>query len=949
MQPPLALAELARAFRVRVRPAARLAAWACLFASLVLAGHLARYGTPLFRALGALAIGLVLLGFLLRAVLERRALRRRELLVRKLVLGEDRALAERVLRAMALEERAERDPSVGSLELARLHLERAVGRIPAVLVARRGIRVTRRFRLAALAALFSGGIGFGVEPPRVFEGLDVLVARRGLAPIDMVWLEALTVVAQPPAYLRSADMRVDPSGAAAARGSVLVVRGVPVRSGRKLVLSDGLREVAFMDDGADGLVARWSLDRNAELRVAARFGEVLVREPSPIVIRAVADQVPDVALEGAPKRVELEGLDRLELRYEVSDDHGLRQIDLVLRSGGREDRRVLEKLDGQARAEQGAQALDPSDPFLRRAFLPVEVRIEAKDNDVFAGDKWGKSEAITLLPPAIGAPEAARFKALAEARGVLVDFLAYLVEHEAELATEPVKAEVARRRAAAAASLREAASGTYTGARVSAGLQGFLRGQLGRLEKPPAKKAPLTGVEDVVLAVDAALRALGNRDAQAVAKRLGDAADEAADGFAKARETENRRAGIARAHVALGVLDVGAENLLVLDKLGADLGSVTQGELRRIRRAEKAESLLHAELAARHLAARLHRPTPSFGSAGGGSGGGGVEAGHHGEAQGPATPPSEADQRFDQMADELDSLMREHGALIEQVDGSLGEANEAAKTDELRREAAERAQALRQAIEGLPRSGSREGSGRAAAALAREHAAAMAERLERLELGEASESGRTARGLAAEARDKALNPQSASDFSDPAALDAARQEIEKQLTWAEQALEAMRRNAEQGARERLAEAAESERSIERRMGELAQRAEQSEAALPEESAERLGRAREIMKDAAGELGAGRGERGLALQREAQRLLEQGNAGRTSDADGQDDKGRGQSDDAGGRAMEGKADVPGAPGKNSAAEFRRRVLEGLGKERAGRLEPAIRRYAEGLLE
>jgi hypothetical protein len=951
MDPSSNLTELAKGFRVRVRPAVRLAAWASFFAALVFAGLLARRGSFEARLGAGLLIALIFLGFLLRGVLERRALRRRQLIVRRLVLGEDRTLAERVLRALALAERAEHDPSVGSYELAKLHVRRAVGRIPATLVARRGSRVARRFRTLGLVVGSIGALAFGLEPPRVFEGLDVLVARRGLAPVDMAWLEALTVVVQPPLYLRNADSRVDPSSAAVPRGSVLVVRGLPIRPGRRLILSDGQLEVPFLDDGDGGLVARWTLEKDAELRVAARFGAVLVREPEPIKLHAIPDEVPAVELAGAPRRVELESLDRLELRYEVSDDHGLRQIDLVLRSGGREERRVLEKLDGQAKSEQGAQALDPSDPFFLRAFLPIEVSIEAKDNDVLAGDKWGKSAAITLVPPAIGGPEAARFRALAEARGAVVDFLAYLMEHESELSKAGLRPEIARRRAEAVRTLREALSGAYAGARVGSGLQSFLRGQAGRLEKPPAKKTPIAALEDSLLAIDSAIRSLGTRDAQAVAKRLGDAADEAADGFAKARETENRRGGLARAAVALGVLDMGAENLAALDALGADLGSVTRGELRRIRRAEQAQSLLHAELAARHLAARLRRPTPSFGSAGGAGSAGGVEAGEHSGSPGSgSTPPSDADKRFDQMADELDGLIREHGALTEQVEGSLSEANAAAKSDELRREAAERAEALRQALEGLPRPGAREGSGRAAASLAREHAAAMAERLERLELGEASESGRTARGLAEEARQKALSPQSASDLSDPTALERARQEIEKQLAWAEQTLQKTRRDAEQAARERLGEAAEQERSIERRMGELAERAEQSEAALPEEQLGRLGQARDIMKEAAGELGGGRGERGLELQREAQRLLEQGSSGRTSDSDGHDNKSRGRDEtETGGRGMTGKAAVPGAPGKNAAAEFRRRVLEGLGKERAGRLEPAIRRYAEGLLE
>jgi hypothetical protein len=716
-------------------------------------------------------------------------------------------------------------------------------------------------------------------------------------------------------------------------------------------LIDGQHEVPFTDDGALGVVARHTIQNNSELRIAARFGDVLVRESAPILLRAIADEAPIVKLEGGARRIELESIERLELRYSVNDDHGLRQIDLVLRSGGREDRRVLEKIDGQTRSEQGAQALDSDDAFVRRMFLPIEVTIEAKDNDVLAGSKWGRSEVITLVPPAVGAPEAARFRALLEARGKLVDLLAWLSARPS--GKDPADGnELKARRTQAAGELAASASGTYAGSRVNPGLAAFLTGQADRLQKPPPGSEPLALAEDVVLAVDSALRSLATRDAQSVAKRLGDAAEEAADGFAKARDSSQQSTGLKRARVALEVLDVGVGNLLAFDVLGADLGSVARGELRRIRRAEAASSLLHAELAARHLAARLKRPTPSFGSAGGsGGGGGGVEAGHGSGAEPPDTPPSQADQRFNEVAEELDQLMREHAALIEQVDRDLSEARESAGTDDLRKEAAERAAELRQAIENLPRGGAREGSGRAAAALAREHATAMAERLERLELEQAKDSGSTARGLIDEAGRKARSPRSSSDLTDPGALDRAQQAIARQLAWAEEAQQRMGRDAEQRARERLTEAAEREKSIERRMGDLTKSTDKGEPALPEEAADRLEQARRAMRDAVGELSSGRGERGLSHQREAQRLLEQGSTGRTTDGD-RETRAQPKSDEqngGNGKDMQTRGPVPGAPGKNRAEEFRRRVLEGLAKDRGGRLDPAVRRYAEGLLE
>ncbi len=940
-----ALERHANAWRTRVRPALRVAFWGTLFAAVVLAGSLARRGTLEARLAAFAIVVVVVVGFVVQSVLERRSLEREDRIVRRLILREDRLLGEKVLRALALRERAHGDPSVGSSELADVHLERTVQRIPADLVKGRGERVARRFRLAALALSVAGLVGVSLDPLRTLEGLDVLFARRGTAPLDMVWLDGLTLVVQPPAYLRIPEHHIDPQGAEAPQGSTLIVRGVPARSGRKLVLSDGRHEVPFVTDGSESLVARFPLDEDVSLRVAARFGDVLIREPLPMPVKAVPDAVPLVMLEGAPKRVELEKIERLDLSYLAADDHGLREINLVLRSGGREERRVLEKLDGQSRIEQGAQALDVNDPFLRRVFLPVAVTIEARDNDVLEGGRWGASAAITLVPPAVGVLEAERFKLLADARGAVVDFLGWLTEPPSSADAKARKQELSTRRSDASKTLRSATERRPGGQPVPSGLAAFLRGQARRLEEPKLKGDAVNArAEDVVLAVDGAVRALGVRDAQSVAKRLGDAAEEAADGFAEAQNPEKTKRGSERATVALGVLDVGAENLLALEGLGVDLGSVARGELRRIRRAITEKSFLHAELAARHLAARLRRPTPSFAAAGGG-----VEGGQHGAAHEPSEAPSQADKRFDELAQELGDLTREHAALLDQVEHELEEAGNSAKTDDLRRQAAEHAEALREAVRDLPRSGSREGSGRAAAGLARDHAQAMAERLERLDLGPAAESGRTARGLVDEAQKKALDPETASDLTDPAALDRARSAVEKELAWIEETREAMERDAREHVKGQLNEAAERERSIERRLGEMSDRARQSEAALPEAALDQLGKARGAMKSAASELAQGKGEQGLDGQREAQRLLEQGGSERTTeDNSGQQREARDGSR-RGGNGMQTHAQVPGADDQHRALEFRKRVLEGLGQERGGRLDPAVRRYAEGLLE
>jgi hypothetical protein len=950
MDPETALARIAETFGARVHPAARRAFYAFVLFALVGGGLIARAGTTWTRLGGAALILAVIALYLAQRIRVRRDLARREGLVRRVIRAADTHLGEALLRALALEQRAATDPNVGSLDLARAHVRRTLGRVPSTLVERRGVVVAKRYRVAAFCAV-AAGVGLAAhEPSRVLEGLDVLVARNGRAPIAMEWVEGVTVTSHPPAYLRSSERRLFPGLLAEEpKGSVIVVRGVPRKAGRNLVLTDGEKEVPFSDDAESGVVARFTLEKDHVLRVAARFGSVVIREPSGIALRAVPDEAPRVVLEGAPRTVELASLERLELRYEAEDDHGLRQIDLVMRSGGKEERRPLEKLDGQLERKVGAHALDPSDRFLRRMFLPVLISVEARDDDATRSSKWGASETITLMPPVVGEGEAARYRALVEARDALLDLIVASEAEEPAPANAVKNAAAAReRRLAALKKMKETVATTFRGLPISPGLSAFLLGQVRVLEKTPkSKSAEAKELEGLVLAVDAAVRSLSTRDARSVATRLGDVAEEAAEGFEQARVTEKQRVGLGRADVALRVLDQGALHLLALGELGRDLGSVTTAEIRRVRRAEQGRSLLHAELAARHLAARLRRPNPSFGSASG-SGGGGVESGAPRDGNVDEGSPSDADQRFDELADELSELSREHRALIEQVEREIAEAENAARDEELRREAERRAQALREAVENLPRSSSVQGSGRAAAALAREHAQAMAGHLERLELGSAIESGKTSQNLASEAKQKAREPQSTQDLSDPSALERAERELAEQLAWAEAAQARLARAVEESAKKGLAEAAEGERSIARRAQALAEQGDSGERSLPAEALEQLQKAREAMDAAARELGESRGEPGLEQQRTAQRLLEQASSGRTSDSEKPSPSERDGEDGEDGRVLSKDGEVPRADDKVRAEEFRRRVLNGLSKDQGGRLSPAIRRYAEGLL-
>src|SRR5262249_7419386 len=152
--------------------------------------------------------------------------------------------------------------------------------------------------------------------------LDVLVAISGRAPLRMAWLDNVHVGVQPPAYLHGSDRITIPALIGDEPvGSLLVVRGIQRRAGRRLVLAEGVREAPFVSDGSGGVVARWTLEQTANLHIAARFGGVLIEDPESIAVGAEPDEAPVAELEGAPKTIELGKAERIELIWRARDDH----------------------------------------------------------------------------------------------------------------------------------------------------------------------------------------------------------------------------------------------------------------------------------------------------------------------------------------------------------------------------------------------------------------------------------------------------------------------------------------------------------------------------------------------------------------------------------------------------------------------------------------------------
>jgi hypothetical protein len=959
------LLQLAEAWRTVTRSSRRRLAVALVGLAWVLALLLARHGTLRDRALAATAMGVSALLAIGWRLFELRRLRDPGRIVRGLARAVDADRADRALRALSLlgpggELRAEGT----SVELARVHITRSLALLPSDRIVERAARTARVLGVAALVV----GIGvLGIALANawsVLEGGDVLIARGGVAPVPIRWLDDIEVVARPPDYLHEAEhheLALYPL--ALPYGTTVTVRGVSMHAGRRLLLSDGTTEVPFVDDGAGAVVARWPLSLGITLHVVARFGEVVVPEPEGLALQSIPDASPVVTLEGAPRSVRLlDETEDLPIKYEATDDHGLREVHLVLRSGTREERRVLAHLDGETQSSKGGQMLKLRDPFLRKSHAPIEVTVEAKDNDPLTGPKWGASPPLTLVPPIVGEPEARRLDALRGLRDELVDTLAWRIGNDPPADAAGRKVFVADEKThldADEARLRSILDATYGGVRVASRLGAMLtaQSQKARTAVLAETRAPSVGThlgavkatEKFVLVLDAVIRGLGFHDVRESAKQLADVADELAYGASLMRTETVRQALELRVKMdtVTGVLADGGHVMLRMGSLGRDIGEIVDADLARVRRARDEDDYPHAELAARDLAARLREPDPSFGArgrvgrGGGESGGGHGTPGEDGEDSG-----DEVDQAQQEAAQDLERLAQDHAGEIGKMDQALAGATSEEDLKQLKDEAKKHAEAIREAVRELPTVGLGSDSWTSKGAASRELAEQMAHSLEQGHPDEAAQSGRSSLGSLDEAK-KIL--QKNAWLEDPNGqegkrIEDVRSKLDAEEKWAEEALRLMRQKAAERARKQLEEGGDEEGKLADRARELGQRAG-DKGSLPQQAVESIEDAERAARQAAQALKEGQADKGLEHQREAQRALEQA----SQDLSGDDDSSQPSPDPDGSKnPAGGPVAIPKRGEHKGPEEFRRRVVRGLGQPASGGLKDAVHRYAEGLL-
>lgn len=960
------IAQLRSAQRDQIRPAARRALGALFIAAIFGLAHVARVGTPTARLIVAVALVALPLGLLVQAIVGHVRRRNLKRAIVEAIGPTNPDLAQAAIRAVGLVERTEKDATAGSPILARHHLTRILSRVSVDDVAAHAMITAHRWAITGvcLAALALGAVV--LEPMRVIEGLDVLAARNGQAPLRFDYVDVEDMIAKPPAYLHERPRAILPFDTASLpRGTVITVRGRPTQLDRNLVLTDGATEVPFAFDGAGGVVARWELAESVDLRVAAKFGSVRIEQDDVQHVTSIPDAAPRVVVEGAPKTVRMLEEPEVLISYEASDDHGLRQVDLVYRSGGRETRRVLSRPQGDPKTDRGSHRIVFStEAFWQRNFVPVEVTVEAKDNDPIVGPNWGKSAAILVMPPDVGEAEALRYEALVRVRNALTDLLAErLVDDppKGKQSSEHLRKE-RESQERVMKTIEEALVDTYGGLRFPRRAVSLTRGQLRRLskslaseqEKPSAKthQELVEATESVLLAVDAAVLALGSKDSAKVAKRLADVAEEAAEAAATmaGKRRGDAASGQTRLDASVAVLGGSAKQLLRLGALGADLGEIVQNGLRRIDRSRKAQNLLHAELAARDLAARLRNPVPSSmggsgsrlgdGEVGSGSGSGG------GQGMGDS---SDADDAAESGAQALDKLIAEHSSAQSDVERALEKAFAQDELDAFKDEAKKHAEAIRDAARQLPRRPGDPGSAEAAGKRARDLAESMADALEQGRPADAVQTAKEALKALDEARrtGQAADEWNLREQSVGRAADNAHKRVTDELAWAEEALEKLRRSAANRAKDDLGQSGKREGQLADKTGKLAKDGESGEGSLPDETLELLERAERAMKEAAKALERGDGITGAEQQQNAQRLLEMARSER-DDEEESSNSSRPKDRPGDSKEMAKKADVPGKDSHKGPDAFRKRVLEGLGGSSDPLLKEAIKRYTEGLL-
>ncbi len=912
----------------RVEPALWRALIALWVVVLVASPHLARSGTELHRLVAELAILVATVGVV--AVVLRQRLRRPSsaTFVRR-VRGLNGALAERIARAERLRLRVRGTAANTSSELAEHHLKTLIDRVPLW-----GIEGAARLRARRLVriSLLTWVISFGLvllEPLRLLEGYAVLLARTGSFQLPIDYLEITRLSLQHPEYLKKESRELGMvTSLTEPEGSVLVVRGAARHPNRQLMVSDGHREIPLVDDGRGQLVARFPCERSGRIGVVARFGEARLWQRHSIELRVIKDRPPVIELELEGGVLDLTRSEQAVIPYRISDDHGVSKVQLHLRTGLREELRLLSELDGSRATEFGGLLLDRADPFLIASGFPIEVTIRARDNTTLPRGGWGESRSITVLVPRLGERETARLTALTALREKLAQMLAVELEPGPNAFGSR---ESLKRALATELSVMDSQSA------LPLGLRQVLTGQLARLLRARNGSSQNTEISQLLLFMDQAIETLGSRDAKLVSLSLATLTDQIRQAArALGSETTDPRSEELML-VALRALEDGAGHLQNLTTLGEDLAQAVRLATARLERARELRDWRAVEAVGTLLTERLQLAAPRFGW----RGAVGVEMAS-GVDDVSLLRLSQLDVRFDRLSREIERLAADHAALIEQNAALTRTVAVTRAPGEWANELSVHAQALTRLTELLDSIAPPNTDGAACSQL-NEALRNVRDSLARAELISAATNLDRALALVG-TLEANLAPASSS-------AEVVRK-LELSLTvergWVREKTAALRILGGVRAAESYQTLAEGESELAQRTERLVERERAADAVLPEAFLSSLGQAMRMMRNAQAALLGTLGTEALLAQREAQRLLEQCAVGETFGAS-DDSKALGLgATPLGTRSNRQPMSTTPTTDPLARERFRRQVQESLGNQAPPSLHDSVTRYVEGLL-
>jgi hypothetical protein len=295
------------------------------------------------------------------------------------------------------------------------------------------------------------------------------------------------------------------------------------------------------------------------LRITLEEDGVALTDARQRRVTATADHAPEVFfLEPDSDRV-IELADEIRIDWEATDDHGVRAVDLIVRTPAGEQRRRL------ARTSSGETSARGSD-YVRATMFglapgqTMELRIEATDGDTVVGPNIGRSQIRKLEIASEASRRAAEIDEASALLDLAVDALADRLENPLEADTDPIarfsivetSSELLRSTLS-----RAAQSGRRRDARSASSLEslaGSLRSELGRerrlyrprpgpLESLVAGDERVVGeLEDIALALREHLEEAQIEDAAAVARELEALRREISSLLAELRRTESEEA-----------------------------------------------------------------------------------------------------------------------------------------------------------------------------------------------------------------------------------------------------------------------------------------------------------------------------------------------------------------------------------------------------------------------